>query len=106
MPQLDYDRYAILKNTDGTQESMPFVELPINLSDKYEYWNSEYSRLDKLSQKYYGNPFYDFLILYANPQHISEFDFEDGMTVRIPFPLSKVKADYEAILTAYKLQNT
>jgi hypothetical protein len=104
MPYADYNRYAILKNTDGTTEQMPFVELPNNASDKYEYWNTEFSRLDKLSQKYYGNPFYDFLILYSNGEYVSEFDIPDGALLRIPFPLSKAKADYEAILTAYKNQ--
>jgi len=67
MPQTSYNRYAILKNTDGTTDSMPFVKLPTNSSDKFEYWNTGFNRLDKLSQKYYGNPFYDFLILFANP---------------------------------------
>lgn len=104
MPYPDYNRYLILKNTDGTTEQMPFVNLPTNPSDKYESWNTEFSRLDKLSQKYYGNPFYDFLILYANPDYVSEFDIPDGALIRIPFPLSKVKSDYEAILSAYKKQ--
>jgi hypothetical protein len=103
MPNIDYDRYAILKNDDGTIDAMPFVNLPINSSDKYEYWNSDFSRLDKLSQKYYGNPFYDFFIIYANG-YVSEFDIPDGALIRIPFPLSKVKGDYEAILTAFKNQ--
>lgn len=102
MPYKDYDRYSILKNSDGTIDQMPFVDLPINPSDKYEYWNSAYSRLDKLSQKYYGNPFYDWLILYANYMYTNEFDFLDGILIRIPFPLNKAIADYEAILTAYK----
>jgi hypothetical protein len=106
MPHTDYNRYGILKNGDGTTESMPFVKLPVNASDKYEYWNTTFSRLDKISQRYYANPFYDFLILYANPQYVSEFDIPDGALIRIPFPLSKVKADYEAILTAYKKQNS
>jgi len=104
MPYVSYNRYAILKNSDGTTDSMPFIKLPINSSDKFEYWNSEFNRLEKLSQKYYGNPFYDFLILYANPEYTSEFDIPDGTLIRIPFPLSKVKADYEAILTAFKKQ--
>jgi hypothetical protein len=104
MPHIDYNRYAILKNNDGTTDAMPFVRLPINSSDKFEYWNTNYSRLDKLSMKYYGNPFYDFLILYANPEYVNEFDIPDGALIRIPFPLTKVKADYEAILTAYKKQ--
>lgn len=102
MPYIDYNRYSILKNGDGTTDSMPFVKLPVNPSDKYEYWNSEFSRLDKLSQKYYGNPFYDFLILYANPQYVSEFDIPAEALIRIPFPLNKVKGDYEAILSSYK----
>jgi len=102
MPYKDYNRYEILRNTNGTTEPMPFVNLPVNSSDKYEYWNTEYSRLDKVSQKYYGNPFYDFLILYANNIYLSEFDIPDGALIRIPFPLQKAKADYEAILTQYK----
>ena len=103
MPQKDYNRYQILINGNGSTDSMPFVNIPMNQSDKYETWNTEYSRLDKLSQKYYGNPFYDFLILYANG-YMSEFDIGDGQLIRIPFPLQKVKSDYESALTAYKLQ--
>ncbi len=98
MPQQDYDRYAILQNSDGTHEMMPFVDLPINASDKYEDWNSTFSRFDKLADKYYGNPFYDFLITYANPSIIEEWDIPDGQLIRIAFPLSKAKADYENIL--------
>jgi len=104
MPHIDYNRYAILKNMNGTTDAMPFVRLPINTSDKFEYWNTNFSRFDKLAMKYYGNPFYDFLILYANPEYVNEFDIPDGALIRIPFPLTKVKADYEAILTAFKKQ--
>ena len=96
--------YAILRNGDGTIDSMPFVELPINLSDKYIAWNKEINRYDKLALKYYGNPFYDFFILIANGEYLSEFDIPDEALIRIPFPLQKVKADYEAILTQYKKQ--
>ena len=103
MPYVDYNRYSILANDNGTTELMPFVNLPINQSDKYENWNTEFSRLDKLSQKYYGNPFYDFFILYANG-FMSEFDIPDNTLIRIPFPLAKVKSDYESALTAYRQQ--
>ena len=102
MSRKDYNRYAILDDNSDIINTMPFIELPINKSDKFEYWNSEYSRLDKLAQKYYGNPFYDFLILYANPGFVSEFDIPDGTLIRIPFPLPKVKADYEAAIIFYK----
>jgi hypothetical protein len=102
MPKLDYNRYAILYNTDGTIDRMPFVPIPVNPTDKYEDWVLGRSRLDKLSEKYYGNPFYDFLILYANPEFISEFDIDDGVVIRIPFPLSKARLDYETELNAIK----
>jgi hypothetical protein len=103
MPQRDYNRYSILVNSNGTTDLMPFVVLPVNQSDKYINWNTEFNRLDKLSQTYYNNPFYDFLILYANG-YMSEFDIPDGQLIRIPFPLSKVKNDYEAALTSYRNQ--
>lgn len=103
MPERDYNRYAILINNDGTTDLMPFVLLPVNQSDKYETWNTEFSRLDKLSQKYYGNPFYDFLILYANG-YMNEFDIPDGQLIRVPFPLAKAKSDYESALTAFRQQ--
>ena len=98
MSTLDYNRYAQLKNKDGTIKSMPFIPLPVRQSDKYEYWNVSFSRLDKLAQKYYGNPFYDFLILYGNPEYISEFDIPDGTVIRIPFPLAQARSDYETKL--------
>jgi hypothetical protein len=101
MPHIDYNRYSILVNTNGSSETMPFIKLPENSTDKYEYWG-QFSRMDKLSQKYYGNPFYDFLILYGNPQYLSEFDIEDGALIRIPFPHNKVISDYETIILTYK----
>ena len=29
MPNIDYDRYAILRNGDGTVDAMPYVNLQI-----------------------------------------------------------------------------
>ena len=43
MPHQDYKRYEILRNDNGTTDAMPFVNLPTNPSDKYEYWNTEFS---------------------------------------------------------------
>ena len=101
MPQLDYNRYALLNNSDGTTNLMPVITLPSNASDKYESWTLN-SRMDKFANKYFGSPFYDFLIMIANPQYISEWDIEEGTVIRIPFPLSKAKSDYE---NALKLLN-
>jgi len=104
MPRQDYNRYSILKNDDGTIDMMPFIPIPERPSDKYEYWNVGFSRMDKLARKYYGNPLYDFFILYANPQFISEFDIPDNTLIRIPFPINKVKSDYESKLERIKNQ--
>lgn len=102
MPQFDYDRYQILKNNDGTIDMAPFVNIPVSSGDKYEEWREGFSRMDVMSQKYYNNPFYDFFIMYANPQFISEFDIPDGTVIRIPFPLDRVKLVYENSLSAQK----
>lgn len=104
MPKLGYDRYAILKNENGSIDSMPFIRIPMNPSDKYEDWNVGFSRMDKLAEKYYDNAIYDFLILYANPEYVNEFDIPDNTLIRIPFPLANAKADYEAALKAFKKQ--
>jgi hypothetical protein len=98
MPRQDYDKYSILRQEDGLPDMMPFIRLPVNATDKYENWNTDFSRMDKLSQKYYGNPFFDFLILLANPQFVSEFDIPDNALIRIPFPLSTARSDYENIM--------
>ena len=92
---LDYNRYEIYRNEDGTTDQLPFVKLPQNNSDKYEIFKLGSTRFDKLAAKYYGNVFFDFLIMYGNPQYISEFDIEDGALIRIPFPLDKARSDYE-----------
>ena len=91
----DYNRYEIFRNQDGTTDQLPYVPLTENSSDKYEIWKGGFSRLDKIAKRYYGNVFFDFLILWGNPQYISEFDIEDGDLIRIPFPLEKARLDYE-----------
>jgi len=102
MPIFDYKRYDILKNTNGTTDMMPFIKIPELTTDKYEMWNSYNMRFDKLAQKYYNNPFYDFLIIYANPQFLSEWDVEEDALIRIPFPLETVLNYYENELTRIK----
>lgn len=101
MSNTDYNRYGVLSNVDNVIIPPPFIKLPLNLSDKYENWKLGYSRFDKLARKYYGNPFYDIFILCANPEYVNEFDIEEGTLIRIPFPLSKVKSDYESIMSQY-----
>ncbi len=102
MPVIDYNRYETLKTNVGTTDMMPFVKIPELTTDKYESWNGYNMRFDKLAQKYYNNPFYDFLILYANPEYLSEFDIPDDTLIRIPFPLDTALDAYESELLKYK----
>ena len=102
MARQDYDRYEVVKNTDGTIDMLPFVKISESSSDLSEVWVLGRSRLDKLALKYYNNPFYDFFILYANPQYADQFDIPDGTLIRIPFPIDRVKQEYESFLRKYK----
>jgi hypothetical protein len=91
-----------MKNPDGTIDQMPFVKISESSGDKYITWNNGKSRMDKLSNQYYGHPLYDWLILYANPEWISEFDIPDGATIRIPFPLDRAIGQYQEVLSNIK----
>jgi len=102
MPRIDYDRYEILKQTDGTIDMMPFVEISQSTSDLSEVWVRGRSRYDKLALKYYNNPFYDFFIFMANPEYTDQFDIPDGALIRIPFPIDRVKLEYETFLKKYE----
>jgi len=102
MPKRDFDRYEILTNNDGSIDMPPFVEIPVSSADKYEEWKDGFTRMDLLSEKFYNNPFFDFLIMYANPQFISEFDIPDGTVIRIPFPLDRAKLIFENSLSNSK----
>ena len=104
MAQRDYDRYELLRRQDGTVAFPPFVSIPKFGSDKFDNWDIGDSRLDKWSARYYDNPFYDFLILYANPEYINEFDIPDGAYIRIPFPLDNARRAYEEGLQQIKNQ--
>lgn len=95
----DYNRYEIFTNTSsGNIEQLPFVNIPEADGDKYERWVRGVSRLDIISQRYYGNPFFDFFIVYGNPQIIDFTDIEDGTLLRIPYPLDRVRRFYEEFL--------
>lgn len=93
-----YNKYDLLKDNKGSLYQSPFIKLPVSPTDKYIEWSVGKSRLDLLSNMYYGSPEFGFLILYANPKYISEWEIPDNSILRIPFPLSKSKQDYESIL--------
>ena len=97
-----YNRYKSFVTNEGVVKEVPFIPIPKRESDKYTYWEKSHSRMDILSYKYYGNSWYGWLILQANPHLPSmEFMIEDGEKIRIPFPLDVVISQYENDIKNY-----
>jgi hypothetical protein len=86
-----YNRYTALRSLGGTQ---PFVKIIQQPTDIFLEYTPIVSRLDKLSQTYYGTPLYWWMILMANPQYSLEFDIEEGDVIRIPFPFQTAYDNY------------
>jgi len=98
---MSYNRYEIFKS-NGISEFFPFIKLPQKTSDKSEIYVLGTTRLDILSEKYYRDPNYDWLILSANPDLSSlEFKIEDGTEIIIPFPLEISLKDYTNEVVKY-----
>ena len=69
--------------------------LSIQNSDKNYIYIVGQSRLDKISQQFYGTPFFGWLVQQANPQYSgSEWSIPDGAILTIPFPLLTSLQDY------------
>ncbi len=53
-----FDRYQYFLE-DGSFKIVPGIEIPIKGSDKYFQYKKGKNRLDKVSQEYYGTPYFD-----------------------------------------------
>ena len=62
-----FDRYQFFIE-EGNFKIVPGIELPIKGTDKYHNYKKGKTRLDKVSQDYYGTPVFGWLILQANPE--------------------------------------
>ena len=97
-----YDRYQSFK-FDGKYLPLPYIILPPKSSDKTVVYSTLTTRLDKLSQKYYDNPYHGWLILLANPQFGGvEENIPDKEILRIPFPLRDSLQQYIDQVDRYK----
>lgn len=93
-----YNRYSNFL-INGEQTVVPFVTLPSKTSDKTYIYKVAKSRLDKVSQEFYGTPYFGWLILQANPQFGGlENYIYDGAILTIPFPLIPSLQDYKGAL--------
>lgn len=88
------DYYEILRTADGVG-ILPFITIPKLPGDRVIRFERHIHRLDKLAMYYYGNPFYDKLILFANPSYTMDAEIPDGALLRIPGPLNAVLKIFE-----------
>ena len=96
-----YDRYSKFRSNGGIS-MVPFIPIPVRDTDYYETYRMGVTRLDLLSEKYYNNPDYGWLILQANAQFgANEFSIPDRATLRIPYPLSTAIEGYKNDINTY-----
>jgi len=97
-----FDRYEKFK-INGTTKPMPWLKIPYRNTDKTVVFKLGQTRLDKLSQKYYNNPYHGFLIMIANPQFGGlEFNIKNNSVLRIPFPFESALERYLESVRKYK----
>ena len=84
---------------NGQQTVVPYVNLSSKSTDKRFIYKVGQSRLDKISQQYYGTPYFGWLIMMANPIYGGqEWNINDGSILTIPFPLVASLQDYNNAL--------
>ncbi len=96
-----YDRYRQFRFND-TVGKVPFLRIKEEGTDLYVTYDKYSMRMDSLSYKYYGDPNFGWLILQANPSLPPyEFAIDNGVTLRIPYPLDSAVRRYEASIADY-----
>lgn len=90
-----YNRYASFM-IDNEIKNVPFIKLPSKTSDKIEIYELGVTRLDIISEKYYKNPNYGWLIQLANPSLGSlEFNIPNHTEYVVPYPLETTLKDLQ-----------
>jgi len=96
-----YNRYSSF-TINGEVKKLPFIKLPQKTSDKEDVYKIGITRFDILSDKYYGDSSYGWLIQLANPKLGSlEFNIEDNSILIIPFPLDSTIKNYQDAVAKY-----
>ncbi len=99
---MTYDRYKQFR-VNGIIQVVPGITLDHKDTDYFETYILGQSRLDIISNDYYGDPNYDWLIMLANPEYGSlEYKIPDGATIRIPYPLSATLENYNNKILMHK----
>lgn len=98
-----YDRYSKFR-TNADIKPIPGITIPIDGADKYNVYKLGLTRLDKLSNTYYNNPYSGWLIMLANPEFGGlEFNIPDSTIIRIPFPFDSAVSRYINQVSNHKM---
>jgi len=101
MAQKYIDRYERFRS-DTNFKFIPGIKIPKKDSDKHLTYEVGQTRFDILSDRYYGSPYFGWLIMLANPEFGGlEFNIPNNKTIRIPFPLKQSINDYFAEVDEY-----
>ena len=96
-----YDRYQDFRFNNQIK-TMPFIKIPNQATDILIEYKSNRTRLDIVSNTYYGVPYYGWLIMQANPQYGGlEFDIPEGSVIRIPLPFLAALNSYQQAVKNY-----
>lgn len=100
------DRYKLLRKKEGQgMEVMPYIKIKDRDTDVFRLYNSDKTRLDRISAEVYEDDGYGWLILMANPEYYMEFDIPKETVLRIPLPLREVLTEVEGKLLRKKQKN-
>lgn len=98
-----YDRYSQFR-VNNDIKPLPGINIPEQTSDKRIIYKLGETRLDKISNLYYNNPLFGWLIMQANPEFGGlEFNIPDQAIIRIPFPFESAINRYTNEVNKYKL---
>jgi hypothetical protein len=98
-----FDRYNKFRQ-NGEMKPVPGITIPDSGSDKYAIYIKGQSRLDKISNLYYNNPYSGWLIMLANPEYGGlEFNIPNMTSLRVPFPYDSAISRYNLEITNYRL---
>ena len=91
-----YNRYNEFV-VNGDFIMVPSITLTPKSSDRKLVYKVGKTRLDKLSQQFYGSPYYGWLILQANPSYGGqEWNIPDNTIITLPFPLMSSLEEYKS----------
>jgi len=83
---------------------VPSIVLTPKSSDRKIVYKVGKTRLDKLSDQFYGSPYYGWLIMQANSTYGGqEWNIPDGTIITVPFPLMQSLEDYKSKLDQHFL---